>query len=106
VETGFHGTAVDRIDNIKMQGLIIPKTRTITFIICVPFKYLTCIYSAAEIVNGSALGRGIYIAKSPAYSQRYVRGGNQMLVVAVLTGGLSLVTPRFERTFIRFLNRR
>jgi hypothetical protein len=67
VEFGFHGTSVSNIESIKSKGLMVPKTHL-------------------EVANGSAHGLGIYIAKNPVISTSYVRGRNEMFVVAVLTG--------------------
>eukprot|EP01114_Cavostelium_apophysatum_P014933 TRINITY_DN3982_c0_g1_i1.p1 TRINITY_DN3982_c0_g1~~TRINITY_DN3982_c0_g1_i1.p1 ORF type:complete len:372 (+),score=28.92 TRINITY_DN3982_c0_g1_i1:85-1200(+) len=63
----FHGTSVSNIASITRRGLLVPGIAT-----------------GIRVVNGSANGVGIYLGAQPNISMSYVRGGNKMLVCAVL----------------------
>ncbi|KAF7291492.1 PARP catalytic domain-containing protein [Mycena kentingensis (nom. inval.)] len=80
----FHGTAAHNIDSILSGGFRIGGV------------------GRHKIINGAALGHGIYLASNPAMSLGYCVGGNRMFACRVLPGritahmGASMQLPKTE----------
>jgi len=70
----FHGTNSYNHASIKEKGLVVPGKHGV------------------RVVNGSAYGVGIYLARCPRMSLSYVRQEPKLLVCAVLTGDTTKVT--------------
>lgn len=69
ISPGFHGTSASIHDSIFSRGLLIPGQD-----------------NELRVVNGSAHGNGVYVAKlsNPWLSQGFARGANKMLVCGVV----------------------
>jgi len=75
ISPGFHGTAGNIHESICSRGLLIPGQN-----------------NDIKVVNGSAHGNGVYIAKlnNPWLSQGFARGVNKMFVCGVVDDAVNL----------------
>jgi len=65
----YHGTNVENFPSIRERGLLVPGQG-----------------NELKVVNGSAFGKGIYLATKPNISLGYVRGASEMIVAAASIG--------------------
>lgn len=73
----YHGTDIKNFPSIYQKGLLVPGSDT-----------------GIKVVNGSAFGKGIYLATSPSVSLGYVRpyDANEMIVCAACIGSSFVTT--------------
>lgn len=73
----YHGTDIKNFPSIYQKGLLVPGSDT-----------------GIQVVNGSAFGKGIYLATTPSVSLGYVRpyNANEMIVCAACIGSSFVTT--------------
>eukprot|EP01106_Pelomyxa_sp_JSP_P012019 TRINITY_DN3238_c0_g2_i7.p2 TRINITY_DN3238_c0_g2~~TRINITY_DN3238_c0_g2_i7.p2 ORF type:complete len:172 (+),score=36.10 TRINITY_DN3238_c0_g2_i7:375-890(+) len=77
IVTCYHGTNSNNFESIRKLGLVVPGQGT---------------GSHLRVVHGSALGLGIYLARSPMMASGYCSGGGPNLFVCLALIGNRFVT--------------